>query len=650
MKTIQNILICVAVAMVSLLGSCKSELDSDSGLAPGTVQVQLVVPHAPQSRNSTWRANTPGTADEDYVGKVQLIFWNTTKGILERYIAIDPAHPIIDTNTVWNPATATLTMADANLTDKYRIYVMANGTGTELAAATTEAEINQAFAQHTGAIINTSQTPLPMSGISVEGNLASGTLVPLRRMVAKVMVRVTLDGNFVASHPNYLWGSLSGSQTSLQLINVPHKTFVLPRTTVEIPSDGLVNDNASNLPVVESGVGAAMSWQTTAYVYENPTADAATSMKIALNLPYKDGSATTVTENLYTVEINHAAATSRVERNYIYQVNIVVKGLGYKPKPVTVTTTVLPWNVVDKPSDVAGGYVNIYRAAYWDGVTEIELSNKSNIPENADGKVRIYCKTNVGGLYMIVRDYSTIIINTKSTLTSTVTEDTELYFEVDISPIDYLDHEYTVSIHHAIYASELIDPIKFSFTQYGGFIPRELLRNVDFTDIPSDRRPNGNNTEWTTESALPIRGLQLAKRGNIRPEKDEIATQKEQMKIWGINKLIKNTKWTLGTGMANTDNIINMGNSNYEAAIECRKLGPEWYLPSFAELYVIYQNQKRFGTSYAFKVGYPVVISSSEKFDNGVYIVPFVPVESLKSYDFGTYKSYESAFRCVRNI
>lgn len=610
MRTMKNILIFAAVAAMSLLASCSKDTLTDNGgeTVPGTVRVQLALS---DDTNRYTRATTPGNFDENYVGRVQMILWNITTQKLERYISADPTHPIVDDKTVWDVGKQTLTMSDVNTEDNYRIYVMANGTGSELALADTEAKIAAAYAQHDGAIVDLVKDPLPMSGVKDDVKLVSAITVELTRMVAKVEVTVTLDATFTGVYPDCVFGDASGTKSSVQLINAPHLTYILPRTPAEIPADGLVSENTSELPTTESGMGGATTWKTTAYVYENPTVDAATSMKIALNLPYKDGSAVAVTDNLYTVEINHAATAPRVERNYIYQVNMLVNGFGYVPDPVTVTTNILPWNIVEKTPEM-GRYVKFAKTTFTDhGGTETPLAEGGNLPEEG-GTVKIYCKTNVGGWYVIVRDHGKIVQNTKSTPTRVVTKETEQSLDIAIPAIDYLDGRYTVSIHHQAYASELINQIPpITFTQYGGFIPNsELIKEIEVY-IRTDGIDNLVKIGPWPADKLPARGLQIAKIGNVLPT--GVAQTTDAAAKWGPA--------AEGTGL--TEARMSFGKSNYAALNNkdatlypigqaCKHLGPEWYVPSFHELLLIHNNlhqnqimdkNNKLGRSYQYTYG-----------------------------------------------
>lgn len=639
-------MICTAVAAMSLLASCSKDTLTDNGgeTVPGTVRVQLTMS---DDTNRNTRATTPGNFDENYVGKVQMILWNRTAQKIERYIPIDPTHPIVDDKTVWDASKQTLTMSDVNTEDDYRIYVMANGTGSELALADTEAKIAAAFAQHNGAIVDLAKDPLPMSGVKDGVKLVSAITVELTRMVAKVEVTVTLDATFTGVYPDCVFGNAAGTKSFVQLINAPHLTYILPRTPAEIPAGGLVSDNTSELPTTESGMGGAPTWKTTAYVYENPTADAATSMKIALNLPYKDGSATAVTDNLYTVEINHAATAPRVERNYIYQVNMVVNGFGDKPEPVTVTTNVLPWNVVEKAPEM-GGYVKFARTTFTKTgeMTETALQEGGNLPEDG-GTVKIYCKTNVGGWYVIVRDHGKIVQNTKSTPTRVVTKETEQSLDIAIPAIDYLDGRYTVSIHHPAYASELINQIPpITFTQYGGFIPNsELLKTIVIDD-------NTTIGSWP-ENKLPPRRLQIAKTGNVLPTGAAKADDpKMQWRIWSNDFGHTDIQAEgLGEGKGNYALMTTLDAVNYPIGQACKDLGTEWYVPSTGELRLIYNNKGTLGTSYSF---------TSDSFNNSIYWSSAESISSptgARGLDFyyggmGDYFKHGGTIRvrCVRNI
>lgn len=361
MKTINNILIYGAVAALSLLGSCTKGIEEQGGgeLAPGTVQVQLVVPTGEQNK-STSRAAIPGTAAENFIGNVQMLFWHDRSNNRYRYLSIDPKKPVVDVGTVWNPATGTLTIRNSGFYDCV-VYVMVNGKGDELSKKFKDrAEILNVIAEHSGAIIDPATDPLPMSGISPmvdfnDENTAQVT-VELHRMVAKVNVTVNIDADFLKAYPDCVFGTAAGQEAALKLVNIPSKSYVFQKTPIVIPLTAVDANNISDMIVKENGTGKDMTWTTTAYVFENPTADPATSMKIGLYLPYKDGTNPAATSNYYQLlEVNNTATADRVKRNWIYNMTVTVNGFG--KENVTVNTMIEPWNVENIDIPVDGSYV-----------------------------------------------------------------------------------------------------------------------------------------------------------------------------------------------------------------------------------------------------------------------------------------------------
>lgn len=361
MKTINNILIYGAVAVMSLLGSCTKGIEEQGGgeLAPGTVQVQLVVPTGEQNKSNS-RAAIDGTTAENFIGNVQMLFWHDRSNNRYRYLSIDPKKPVVDVGTVWNPATGTLTIRNSGFYDCV-VYVMVNGKGDELSKEFKDrAEILNVIAEHSGAIIDPATDPLPMSGISPmvhfnDENTAQVT-VELHRMVAKVNVTVNLDADFLKAYPDCVFGTAAGQEAALKLVNIPSKSYVFQKTPIVIPPTAVDANNISDMPVKENGTGKDMTWTTTAYVFENPTVDPATSMKIGLYLPYKDGTNPAATSNYYQLlAVNNTATADRVKRNWIYNMTVTVNGFG--KENVTVNTIVEPWNVENIDIPVDGSYV-----------------------------------------------------------------------------------------------------------------------------------------------------------------------------------------------------------------------------------------------------------------------------------------------------
>lgn len=103
---------------------------------------------------------------------------------------------------------------------------------------------------------------------------------------------------------------------------------------------------------------------------------------------------------------------------------------------------------------------------------------------------------------------------------------------------------------------------------------------------------------------------------------------------------------TVHDGLENTDFLTRIEDrgSPYNAAQSCRDLGPEWYLPSSAELQVLYDNRRLIGnftTDGAFPSG--IYWSSTESNASNAYHFNF-----HNGHESTGLKLFHFAIRCVR--
>ena len=99
-------------------------------------------------------------------------------------------------------------------------------------------------------------------------------------------------------------------------------------------------------------------------------------------------------------------------------------------------------------------------------------------------------------------------------------------------------------------------------------------------------------------------------------------------------------------GMANTNTLVTLSDAGapYQAAVTCRALGSDWYLPSRDELNLLYTNKNEDALSGTFNVSGTYYWSSSEYCTNCARVQRF-----SDGYRTAFYVKYQAeAVRCVR--
>lgn len=162
----------------------------------------------------------------------------------------------------------------------------------------------------------------------------------------------------------------------------------------------------------------------------------------------------------------------------------------------------------------------------------------------------------------------------------------------------------------------------------GSYIPTSALRAAGW---PTDR--------------LPAQGLQVAVRGNAYPGNPP--SKYDMALTWGATDIDGVFKRGLGEGKNNTDVVIAAGIEDYPAVKSCLDIGPEWYIPSIDELWMIYKNQSYIGPNYSFVNNSQIWSSSAATsrlvsaliFSSSVW--PGEPTNPIW---------YQRSVRCVRDI
>lgn len=657
----------VAMMLAVALGSCTKEpLDGDmqhpgNELPAGMICIDF---SGTDSQRLDTRADELQTTEEKRIVAADIFFYGTTEGgnkgeLVKRVSTSDEGVDLLADSKIVIPNIGLETK------EAYEIVVVANG-GTDF--TTDDLTVGSSIDVLTHKItavtdIALLKTPLLMSGV-VDSHIFSNNpiaKIDMVRQVVKLNVTVKLSNTFTETYHSAQFGGRTEAvgKADLSIWNLPSHSFVMSSNIQQLPSESKM------LPAIPNEMlwnATTKEWKFTTYAYANPVqgkdANAKNrSTQFIFQLPYRlTLIAPIVTDNYYKIYIddtNNPFNPYMTIHNTIYNVAVTVNGFGSEIPDypggldMTVTTNVLPWNVVEKAPEM-GGYVKFARTTFTKTgeMTETALQEGGNLPEDG-GTVKIYCKTNVGGWYVIVRDHGKIVQNTKSTPTRVVTKETEQSLDIAIPAIDYLDGRYTVSIHHPAYASELINQIPpITFTQYGGFIPNsELLKTIVIDD-------NTTIGSWP-ENKLPPRGLQIAKTGNVLPTGAAKADDpKMQWRIWSNDFGHTDIQAEgLGEGKGNYALMTTLDAVNYPIGQACKDLGTEWYVPSTGELRLIYNNKGTLGTSYSF---------TSDSFNNSIYWSSAESISSptgARGLDFyyggmGDYFKHGGTIRvrCVRNI
>lgn len=660
-RTWNGVLLILVIA--SLLCSCTKEpivgeKHPGNEFPPGMICIDFSGSDSQRIGTSAYELQNEQEKD---IQEVDIFFYSTTKGnlnLLVKHVSTGDVNVFLTGSKILVPTEG------LNRSEKYLIQVVANGGGERFTDLVVGSSIDKLSERLTSIDdIRWLKTPLLMSGQSYFIFMHEPIVdINLIRQVVKLNVTVKLSEGFISSYPGVEFGGMRNSQvpkSDISLFKLPSHSFMVNRSETVLPQDSkMLNSENQKLPWNPDN----LEWTFSTYAYENPVrGDDPTSKdgstQFILQMPYQlRFTNLVVTDNYYKVYINDAKSERdphKTVRNHLYDIRVTINGFGSDTPDypsgldMTVTTNVLPWNVVDKAPEMGGGYVKDPRATFTDyGGTEAPLAEGGNLPEDG-GTVKIYCKTNVGGWYVIVRDHGKIVQNTKSTPTPAVNTETEQSLDIAIPAIDYLDGRYTVSIHHPAYASELINQIPpITFTQYGGFIPNsELLKEIEV-----NLRIEGIDNlvkigPWPADK-LPPRGLQIAKIGNVLPT--EVAQTRDLTVKWGpMGEVTGITEARMSFGKSNYAELNDKDATLYPIGQACKHLGPEWYVPSFHELLLIHQNDitnNKLGLSYQYTFGGHW--STTEDASNTVCAM----VGGFSWVHGGGAKDNTYMVRCVRNI
>lgn len=371
----------IPLLLLLLLAACtkeKTTSEPQPEAQGGTVNIKLTVPKTlPEaksgSRATTTYATEDGTTQENYIKEIVVLVFEYKAdgtGLLETMQQI-PLENLPENQTKWLNESTLIVGNIKDFKKPKNVYVMANWSSATPAFAvsdftvgtTPETAMKAKMTAISARILAPSvDAPLMMQGGVKNYNFSEKEFkveVGISRAVAKIRLNISIDEAFKTANPDItVWGETTIGGVHCRTVNVPNRTFVVGRTPSAMPTTaddtdfGMVHYRFVNPAVPQEQPN---TWIDNSYVYENPVrgktdASIATATYIIVHLPYtKNG----VIEraNYYKVYINNTANTSdpyMVERNYLYDINVVIKGFGMSqelavPDALTATLTVKEW-------------------------------------------------------------------------------------------------------------------------------------------------------------------------------------------------------------------------------------------------------------------------------------------------------------------
>ncbi|MEG1635498.1 MAG: fimbrial protein, partial [Rikenellaceae bacterium] len=339
----------IVACMALLIASCNKQTSTESNtIGEGVAKITLRLSDA-----ATYAATEPGVDDENHIKELKIFIFDQASKAFERVIKIDPKQSAVG-NDMWDNTSNTLVMRDFPEPTRLRtVYVIANWaiSDVELAKITTEQLLVASLTELTGAIaVPTKELPLLMSGKAESHNFSTekSLTVDVKRQVVKIELTVSIDANFLAAFPKYIFG-----EAKVQLHNAPKSSYVCEQQSPALPAGNVMFKYDAQTMIASGATQVA-----TLYVYENPAmgVNAPLATFFTLQLPYTNNGVTT-DKNYYKLTINNsgdASNPSRTLRNTFYKMNVRVLGFGTEvpnQNSVDITTNVLPWDGEDILSD-----------------------------------------------------------------------------------------------------------------------------------------------------------------------------------------------------------------------------------------------------------------------------------------------------------
>lgn len=352
MKRLNNILL---IALGVVLASCtKAPIGGDGSLPKGAATITIQMPKQP---------DLP-LYDEaiEAIKNLKIFLFDPSTKALEKRFSINRDYLEHLDNAFWNNATATLIIKDLpNPSNPRIVYVVTNWTiwGPELEKITNLDQLEATITELSGRDITSSPEVSYMNTMSGKTthsfSSAKALTVKVKRQAARIELTVAIDPKFTAAYPNLVIGRVDEvgtitKITSAELCNAPNRSYLCEQPTPALPA-GNKMVNCPTVKMRQDVTEQNRPWHATFHVYENPVSglDATNATYIIVNMPYKDGTAATVTENYYKFRITTADATNpyATRRNKLYRLAATVRGFGQSTNsrssiddiPVIETTT-----------------------------------------------------------------------------------------------------------------------------------------------------------------------------------------------------------------------------------------------------------------------------------------------------------------------
>lgn len=374
----------ISLLLVLLLAGCTKEKAGSEGQPEnqsGMVSIKLTAPKTlPEAKYDTsisraisTYATEDGSAQENYIKEVVVLVFEYKAdgtGLLETLQQISLEN-LPENQTKWISESTLIVGNIKDFKKPKNVYVMANWSSATPAFAASDFTVGTTTEMAMKAKMTAISAQIPAPSVAtpfmMQGNVKNYNFsqkefkveMNITRAVAKLRLNISIDEAFQKANPDItVWGETTIGGVHCRAVNVPNRTFVVGRTPSVAPTT--VDDAEYKLihyrfvtPAVPKT--APNTWIDNTYVHENPVrgktaTTIASATYVILHLPYtKNG--VVERSNYYKVYINNSSNTVdpyMVERNYLYDINVVIKGFGMSqelavPDALAATLTVTDW-------------------------------------------------------------------------------------------------------------------------------------------------------------------------------------------------------------------------------------------------------------------------------------------------------------------
>lgn len=580
----------IVLLVVVALSSCVKEPFSEDQLPSDVLQLKIALP------GEASKATTePGTSEENRLDEIGVLVFDA-QGQLETKLSI-PNLTVLDGQPYWENDKI-LIVPIKKPEEPKNIYVLANSGIVDIFNDNYTEEMLK-NEQVTRSSVDFSY-PLLMSGSALNVNLKTAAYfvtVDIARQAAKVRAQCSMTKVSQDKYPNIKWFY---DAMKIAVGNVPQSSYVIERD--EVNHSTFLNSGWLNTKIISStGGGYQCSLKDdNAYISENRVAGTVLDEKkttyIIVQLPYQNTTTGLVEDdNYYKLYVNNPefpAAPHSILRNTIYEFKIELLGMGLPYNDLVADVniedqlTVLPWEVSNIDVEAPQHYFNIDRTmlAFQHLAESQSISLTTDVPEwklvnKVDGTT-FFQSTDV------LTNKSVTVDGIKYTLGGTATQATITVSKLRNEAPTIPKQEFTFVARNL--------KVPFAVGYDNGFIPNSVL-SQSFTSS------EGILQGWPTNT-LPLRGLQLAKRGNKKLPHNMAGADDERLKWKTEQTMTTGTVLDIGFGNINTEIMIisSVYPIDHPAAKYCREMGPEWFLPSRDEWLLIYNQLSTLGASYSF--------------------------------------------------